>query len=381
MKYIKRYLESEIKKKLLNSNKAVVIYGPRQAGKTTLANKIIKNLDLKTIKANADQQEHFDVLSSKSLRLLKSLMSGSELLFIDEAQRIPNIGLSLKILVDEMPKLKILATGSSSFELSNKISEPLTGRTWTYHLYPISINELKNLYNPLEINSRLEELLIFGSYPEIFYYDSYTEKQSYLLEVARSYLFKDIFDLAEVKYSQKVRKLLKLLAFQIGAEVSINELATQLGLGRATIERYLDLLEKAYLIFSISGFSRNLRKEVSKMDKIYFYDLGVRNAIIENFNSLDVRNDKGALWENFLMVERKKFLANRQKTFNQYFWRLYTGAELAYVEERSAKIKGYEFKFSKTKPRPPESWKKTYPQADYSWINKENYWEFLKAKV
>ncbi|MFH1841001.1 MAG: ATP-binding protein [Candidatus Shapirobacteria bacterium] len=309
---------------------------------------------------NADQTKYFDLLASRDLGKLKLLAAGYQLLFIDEAQRIPEIGLNLKILADNLPDLKVIATGSSSFDLANKVSEPLTGRVWTYTLYPISLAELKSLYSPFELNEHLEEYLIYGSYPEVLTLASWQKKRQLLAEIEKSSLYKDALELTTIKYARKIKNLLKLLAFQIGSEVSLTELSASLNLSREAVERYLDLLEKSFVIFRLSGFSRNLRKEVSKMDKFYFYDLGIRNEVVDNFKPLADRNDCGQLWENFLMIERKKYLAYGNFLASTYFWRTHTGAEIDYVEEKEGRLFGYEFKWGRRAPKVPTTFLSTY---------------------
>lgn len=308
---------------------------------------------------------------------MKLLVEGYDLLFIDEAQRIPDVGLNLKILHDGLPDLKIVVTGSSSFELANRTKEPLTGRTWTYTLFPISTGELRQLYNPFELRQLLVQQLVFGSYPEVFGLPNQQEKIGYLNELSASYLYRDVLEMANIRYADKLRKLLQLLAFQVGSEVSLSELGNALQLSKDTVATYLDLLEKAFVIIRLSGFSRNLRKEVVKMDKIYFYDLGIRNALINNFNSLDLRDDVGALWENFLVIERLKRNAYTGHYANSYFWRTYTGAELDYVEEANGQLLGYEFKFKQTARRAPTTWLETYPEAVFASINMDNYLDFV----
>ncbi len=374
---IKRILENQIIEKINTTNKVVVIYGARQVGKTTLANEIINKLKLKTISINADEKKYNDVLSSRDFSKIKRLISGYELLFIDEAQRIKDIGINLKIIKDNLPDLKVIVTGSSSFDLANKITEPMTGRTWTYILYPISVLELKNFLSDFEIDEKLEDLLIFGSYPEVFITENWQLKEELLKEIGQAYLYKDVLNIAEIKYSDKIKNLLQLLAFQIGQEVSISELARQLEINKQTVERYIYLLEKSFIIFRLSGFSRNLRKEVSKKDKIFFYDLGIRNMVIDNFKPLNIRNDAGQLWENFLLIERKKYLEYKRKSANQYFWRLTTGAEIDYIEESGGILTGYEFKYNNKKIKAPQSWLKTYKNAKFKFVNKENYLNFV----
>lgn len=374
---IERLILKPIIEKLEKSDKIVIIYGARQVGKTTLAEKIIGELKLKTLKINADERKYLDILSSQDLDKMKALVSGYELLFIDEAQRIENIGINLKILSDGMKNLKIIVTGSSSFDLANKIKEPLTGRTWTYDLYPMSFLELSSSYNKFELESFLENFLIFGGYPEIFTTENIKDKKKLLGELATSYLYKDILELESIKKSEKIHKLLKLLAFQIGSEVSINELADSLELNSETVRKYLDLLEKSFVIFRLSALSKNPRKEIAKKDKIYFYDLGVRNVLIDNLNPLDGRNDLGSLFENFLVVERMKKMRYQEKSFASYFWRAYTGSEIDYIEESAGNFDAYEFKYGKKQARFPQKFFDSYGKFDFKVINKDNFLEFV----
>jgi len=374
---IPRQLESRIIDKIKTTSKAIVIYGARQVGKTTLVNSIVKTLKYKTLSINADEEKYVDILSSRNLDKMKSLVEGYEMIFIDEAQRIPNIGINLKILCDGLPKLKIIATGSSSFDLANKITEPLTGRIWSFRLYPVAWLELKNLYNSFELTNLQNQWLVYGGYPEVFTTVNNYEKQDLLKEIGRSYLYKDILALATIKYAVKIRDLLRLLAFQVGNEVSIQELSSSLGLSREAVEHYIDLLEKTFIIFRLSGFSRNLRKEVVKMDKIYFYDLGIRNMVIDNFKQASDRNDLGQLWENFLIAERQKKLVYERISFSSYFWRVHTGAEIDYVEERENKLFGYEFKYRHKNVRVPLTWLDTYKTSSFDLINQKNYSDFI----
>ena len=295
---------------------------------------------------------------------MKSLVYGYELLFIDEAQKIPEIGINLKILHDQMPDLKIIATGSSSFDLANKVGEALTGRAWSYTLFPISYSELGVEKNDFELNQMLEDNLIFGSYPEIFSLPSYDLKKEYLENIYNSYLFKDIFELVNIKNSQKIRDLLKLLAFQIGNEVSLNELAGSLDISRERVENYIDLLEKAFVVFRLSGFSRNLRKEVTKMDKIYFYDLGIRNAVIDNFKLLANRDDQGKLWENFLIAERMKYLSYKNLCLTILGECISSRNRLP--EESEGVLSAFEFKWKITKTA-PKGFTLAYPKAKHKY--------------
>jgi hypothetical protein len=373
---IYRVIKTPIINDLKQLNKVVLLYGPRQAGKTTLSKTIIKEVGLKTLMINADQSKYIDVLSSRDLGKLRSLVAGYELLFIDEGQRVPEIGLNLKILHDEMPELKILVTGSSSFLLSGRVSESLAGRKKIHTLLPVSMQELAGIYNPFELNDQLEERLIFGSYPEVINTVNHSEKEEYLRDVSSSFIFKDILELEMIKYPLKIRELLKLLAFQVGSQVSIHELGTKLGLNRETVERYLFLLEQSFVIFKLPAFSHNPRKEISKSQKYYFYDTGIRNILIDNTKSLNDRNDQGALWENFIIAERRKYLLYNQKNFSCYFWRTYSGTEIDYVEEIMAEYFAYEIKSGKSKTRIPGSWSGEYG-SNFQIISKQNYLEFI----
>ncbi len=376
---ISRELEHRILDKLMHSNKVVIVYGARQVGKTTLSDEILREMKGKILRINADQQLHHDVLSSRDLSKLKGLVSGYDVLFIDEAQRIPDIGINLKIMHDEIPDLRILVTGSSSLDLANRIKEPLTGRTWTFKLYPVSIGELQKHMglNNFEMQLKLEEWMRYGLYPELLQLENYDEKRIYLDEITNSYLYKDILTLANIRYPEKLRHLLKLLAFQIGNLISIHELAINLQVNRDTVINYLDLLEKSFVIFRLRGLSRNLRKEITSMDKIYFFDLGVRNSIIENFNQLNFRTDLGALWENFLIVERIKRNEYQKSFANTYFWRTHTGAELDYVEEKDGLLSGYEFKWNSRKQAAPKTWMDTYANSTFKVVDRSNFVDFL----
>lgn len=374
---IPRAIKAEIREKIQNSNKIVLLFGPRQVGKTTLVKNILAEMPGKKLEINADQPKYIDILSSRDLQKMRSLLDGHDLLFIDEAQRIPDIGINLKILHDELPGLKIVATGSSSFELANLTREALTGRTATFTLFPIALSELGQQFSRFEMHERLEELLLFGGYPEVLGIKNRAAKIQHLTELTSAYLYKDVLEITSIKHSDKLYKLLRLLALQIGSEVSLNELANALQMSKDTVASYIDLLEKSFVVFRLTGFSRNLRKEIVKMDKIFFYDLGVRNALLDNFNPLDTRNDGGALWENFLITERRKRNAYRHELARGYFWRTYTGAEIDYVEEGNGQLAGFEFKFSKKTAAAPKSWTENYPEARFAFVNLDNYPSFL----
>lgn len=373
-----RLLETKLKTELIRGKKGVVIYGPRQVGKTTLVNKIIANLGYKTLILNGDQRgAWWESLTSRDLAKIKLLVSGYEAVFIDEAQRIPEIGLNLKIILDNFPGLRVVVTGSSSLDLASKISEPLTGRVYTYKLLPISQGELSLVFTPLEREEQREERLVFGAYPEIFSLESAAAKSEYLRQISTSYLYKDLLEFGDIRNSSKIHDLLKLLAFQIGSQVSLTELAVTLEISRVTVDRYIDLLEKSFIVFRLSGFSRNQRKEVSKMDKIYFYDTGIRNALIDDFKLLNNRNDAAKLWENFLIVERIKKLGYIGSGASHYFWRLTSGAEIDMIEEGGGDLAGYELKYSVKTPKAPASWRQIYPQASFSAVNFNNWQKFV----
>lgn len=375
---IPRLLFQKLLSHLRDSKKGVILYGPRQAGKTTLVNQLIAALGEKTLVLNGDLRgDWWESFISRDLLKMKLLVLGYDMVVVDEAQRIPEVGLCLKILLDNFPGLKVVATGSSSLDLASKVSEPLTGRAYSYHLYPISQWELSTIQTPHELMEGLEERLVYGSYPEIFSLDGADARLTYLRNLINSYLYKDLLEFGDVRNAGKIHDLLKLLAFQIGSQVSLSELAGALEMGHATVDRYVDLLEKSFVIFRLSGLSRNLRKEVKKMDKIYFYDAGVRNAIIGNLHLLADRDDAGKLWENFLIVERMKRLAYTQEYASTYFWRTHTGAELDYVEETGGKLYGFEFKYGSKTAKAPAGWRAAYPDASFSCVNHDTYLPFV----
>lgn len=380
--HIDRIHQANLAQDLAESGKVLVVYGARQVGKTTLVREVLRSFPGRVLEINADDIPFLEVLSSRNLNQLKGLVQGYQVLFIDEAQRVPDIGINLKLLHDQMPQLKIIVTGSSTLDLANRVKEPLTGRTWTYQLFPISVEEWAKFQgaNEVEIGHQLEEWMVYGLYPEVLQFGNHRRRQRYLQELTQSYLYKDILTLANIRYPEKLRQLLKLLAWQTGNLVSINELANTLQINRDAVMNYLDLLEKSFVIFRLGGFSRNLRKEMTKMGKIYFYDLGVRNALIENFSSLSSRQDIGQLWENFLIAERIKTSNYHFHYANRYFWRTHTGAELDYVEEFGGKLHGYEFKWGGRKTSAPATWAETYPEAAFQYINRENFVDFVVAK-
>lgn len=365
-------------RKLLVPQKAVIVYGPRRCGKTTLLKHFVKDLPKQDyLFVTGEDINVHDFLSSQSIEKLKSFIGSHRLLIIDEAQKIKNIGLNIKLILDQIPKIKVLASGSSSFDLAQQIGEPLTGRKFTLKMFPLAQLELNNIENKAETAAHLEERLIYGSYPEIVLLKDNLSRSTYLRELITSHLYKDILELDGLRHSDKIIKLLQLLSFQIGKEVSYHELGKQLGMSKNTVDRYLDLLIKSFVLFKLSGFSRNLRKEVSKNSRFYFYDIGIRNALINNFNPLSIRNDIGMLWENYVICERFKKQEYLNKRANNYFWRTYDKKEIDLVEEYGGKLHGYEIKWAVKKTRIPKEWLKTYNNSKYHLINKSNYLEFI----
>ena len=362
---------------LFRKGKVFVLYGPRRTGKTSLINKLLENFTGKTFRGSGDDLQTSEILSSQKSEQILSAFRGYDLVFIDEAQRIPGIGMGLKILTDNSPELIIVATGSSSFELANKVGEPLTGRSYIHTLFPISMLEIEKQFGSFEIMQKLENFLIYGTYPEVLTSKNNEEKKDYLFLLRDAYLFKDILELESIRNSSKLINLLRLLAFQIGHEVSLNELSRNLEIAKQTVERYLDLLEKTFIIKKVPGFSRNLRNEVTKTARYYFWDNGIRNAVINNFNPVVMRNDIGMLWENFLFIERIKKQSYKKIYSNNYFWRTYDRKEIDFVEERDGRLYGFEFKWSKKKSKPPKIWTDTYKEASYETITKENFIKFL----
>jgi len=375
MEWIKRYYEGQFDQMLMKG-KVLILYGSRQVGKTSLVNRLIKDY-ARVFCGDGNDMTVNEILSSQKLSVILNAFKGYELVFIDEAHKIRNIGNALKLLIDHEPGLKVIASGSSSFDLSNKLGEPLTGRQNVYILYPIALLELVEQTGRMHVIQQLENFLIFGTYPEVITANNNEQRIEYLQNLRDSFLLKDILELENIRNSSKLLDLLRLLAFQIGNEVSVNELGKQLGIAKQTVERYLDLLEKAFIIKKIQGFSRNLRKEVTKTHRYFFWDNGVRNAVINNFNYLNLRNDVGMLWENFLFMERIKKQQYHRIHSNNFFWRTYDQKEIDMVEERDGKLFGYEFKWQSKKTKPPKLWLESYNNADYQVINKENFIDFL----
>jgi len=373
---LKRYYEDL--NKYLKPNHVLIIFGPRQVGKTTLLEGFLKQTTLKYKLDSGDNIRIQNLLGSMDFDKILSYAEGYDLIAIDEAQQIPNIGKALKILVDHVPNLSVIATGSSSFDLSQNVGEPLTGRKVTLTLYPIAQMELLKMQNKYELREMLEDCLIFGGYPAVLSAQSRQSKIDILRELVDSYLLKDVLSLERIKKSETLLNLVKLLAFQVGQLVSHNEFATQLHIDAKTVSRYLDLLEKSFVICKLGGFSKNLRNEVVSKNKYYFLDLGVRNAVIAQFNSLEMRNDIGQLWENFVFIERLKNTAYKGFYGRRYFWRTYQGQEIDFIEEIEGNLTGFEVKWSSTKKVDvPSEWKENYPKAFFNVITPDNYLEYV----
>jgi len=362
----------------LKPKHVLIIFGPRQVGKTTLLNQFLSQTSLKYKLDSGDNIRIQNLLGSQDFEKILSYAEGYDLIALDEAQQIPNIGMALKILVDQKPDLSIIATGSSSFDLSQSVGEPLTGRKVTLTLYPIAQMELLEMFNPHELREKLEDFLIFGGYPEVLTAKLREEKISILRELVDSYLLKDILALERIKSSEILLKLVKLLAFQVGQLVSFHELSTQLHIDVKTVSRYLDLLEKSFIICKLGGFSRNLRNEITSKHKYYFLDLGIRNAVIAQFNPLDARDDIGQLWENFVFIERLKKDSYTNFYGNRYFWRTYNGQEIDFLEEVENKLSAFEAKWSeKKKVQEPTAWKENYPGSSFYVVNPDNYLKYV----
>lgn len=375
---IKRLLSKQILSSL-EPNKVLILYGPRRVGKTTILQQITEHSKERVKFVDGEDASIQHLLSSKTIQSLKEFADESDLLIVDEAQKIPEIGINLKLIVDHIPNIKVIASGSASFSLAQKVGEPLTGRKKTFQLYPVSLRELTETYGHEHRDTFLKNhLMIFGGYPETFRLNN-EKRASYLKEIISSYLFRDLLEMEHIKNAKKLRDLLVLLAFQIGNEVSLSELGNNLELHKDTVFRYLDLLEQAFIIINIRGFSRNLRKEVTKSSRYYFYDIGIRNALINNFNPIHLRDDVGALWENFIVLERLKKQTYEDLSANNYFWRTYDQQEIDWVEERAGKLHGYEIKWKTGKRciKAPRSWTENYKNATFQCISGENYFEFI----
>lgn len=373
--YIPRYIQNL--DELLEPGKAVVVLGPRRTGKTTLVNHYLQSTKFKYRFETGDDLRVSELFESGNFTRIKEFAAGFELVVIDEAQKIRNIGQGLKILTDYVENLRLLITGSSSFELLGQIGEPLTGRKITRTLFSVSQLELLAQQNRYDLRESLENYLIFGGYPEVVTAEDKQSKINLLNELLGSYLLKDILELDRVKSSRLLLDLLRLLAFQVGNQVSLSELANNLHIDYKTVARYIDLFEKSFILFSLGGYSGNLRSEITRKCKYYFYDNGIRNALISNFNPLEMRNDAGALWENFLFMERLKMRSYKNIHANIFFWRNYDQKEIDLIEEREGKLFAYEFKWGTKSVKPPRKWIEEYTGSDFEVINRENYLDFI----
>ncbi|MBK5276562.1 MAG: ATP-binding protein [Desulfuromonadales bacterium] len=374
-------IERTIKPRLLDSlfkGKAAIIYGARQVGKTTLMREIERACNVPSLYLNCDEPDVRQALTEKTSTELKALIGKTKLLLIDEAQRVTNIGITLKLFVDAIPETQVIATGSSSFELSNRIVEPLTGRKFEFHLHPFSLEELGQIHSPLELGRLLETRLIFGMYPDVV--NSPEAATETLRELTRSYLYKDILAHNRIRHSDVLEKLLQSLALQAGSEVSYSELAQQAGVDKVTVENYIRLLEQAFVIFRLRPYSTNQRNELKKMRKIYFIDTGLRNMLINNLNPPELRADIGNLWENFVIAERLKHNENHGTYPNTWFWRNHHQQEIDYLEEAGGALSGWEIKWGKARFRVPPAFVAAYPQCPVELVNRDNLLDFVGAR-
>ena len=374
---LKAVLESKIGK-----GKVLLLIGPRQVGKTTLLKNILTSIssEKKVQFWNCDESDVRQFLSEANSAKLKSFVGNSDFIVIDEAQRVKDIGLTIKLLHDSFPNVQLAVTGSSSLDLSNSINEPLTGRKFEYNLFPFSTNELVNHTSMLEEMRLLKNRLVYGFYPDVV--NNPGEEKEILTNIVNSYLYKDVFEFQDIRKSSVIEKLVQALALQVGSEVSFNELGNLLGIDTVTVQRYVDLLEKAYVIFHIRSFSRNVRNELKKSIKIYFYDNGVRNSVISNFSPIELRSDIGALWENFLISERIKNNAYHNKHAKYYFWRTTQKQEIDFIEEVDQNLFAYEFKYNpkKANSKCPLTFSNNYPNVPFDVITSENYMDFVVKK-
>lgn len=377
MRYLVRELSENILKKL-QPNKVVIVFGARRVGKTVLVKEILDKIEEPVLILNGEDINVHDKLVVKTVENYRQILGSYKLLYIDEAQKIPEIGQKLKLMIDEIDGLRIIISGSSSFDISRDAGEPLTGRKYSFNLYAFSEREYNQTENSITKVDKIRERMIFGNYPELLHLPDRQDKIDYLNEMVSSYLLKDILVYENIKNSQKIFNLLRLIAFQIGGEVSMQELGKQLAISKNTVEKYLDLLSKVYILHKVEGFSRNLRKEITKNSRWYFLDNGIRNAVIANFNPIESRNDIGQLWENYMISERIKFQEYKRLSSNNYFWRTYEQQEIDWVEERGGQLYGYEFKWKENKAKVPTQWKNAYPDSSFEVINRNNFEIWLK---
>jgi predicted AAA+ superfamily ATPase len=377
MELITRAIEKQVLSSLV-PNKVVVLLGPRRVGKTVLINQVLENISEPYILLNGENIDARKMLEYRSTQHYRNLLGSKKLLIIDEAQKIPEIGSILKLMVDEIEGLKILVTGSSAFDINKYTGEPLTGRKKTFNLFALSETELTQTESRLDRRANLRQRLIYGNYPELIHLKDVEDKRDYLRDLVNSYLLKDILAFENIKSSDKIFDLLRLIAFQIGAEVSYTELGKQLSMSKNTVEKYLDLLSKVYVLHSVSAFSRNLRKEIVKGKRWYFYDNGIRNILIGNMNPIEIRDDVGALWENYMISERIKFQTYSRMLVYNYFWRTYDQQEIDWVEDREGILHAYELKWNPSrKAKQPIAWKSAYKNSTFEVIHSDNYADWI----
>ncbi|MDR1405949.1 MAG: ATP-binding protein [Prevotellaceae bacterium] len=376
MTNITRDLQQKVENSL-KPNKAVLIFGARRVGKTVLMNQVVKNFKGTALLMNGEDYDTLSLLEDRSISNYRHLLNGISLLAIDEAQHIPGIGAKLKLMVDEIPEIKIIVSGSSSFDLFNKSGEPLVGRSIPFLLTAFSQNEISQIETRLQTRQNLETRLIYGSYPDVVMMNSTEERKEYLKHMVNAYLLKDILMVDGIKNASKMKELLQLIALQMGSEVSYEELGQKLGMSKNTVGKYLDLLSKTFIIYRLGAFSRNLRREVSKAGKWYFYDNGIRNAVTGTYSPLAIRQDVGALWENYLIGERIRKNLNENSGKEFYFWRTYNGQEIDLIEAEEDTISAFELKWGGKTPKVPTAFSQHYPQASYRVVNRDNYSDFI----
>lgn len=375
---IKRLTEAQVVKSFV-PNKVIVLIGPRRVGKTILIKQILAKTKEPYLLLNGEDLDVRKKLANRSVQHYLGLLGKIRFLVIDEAQKIPHIGEILKLMIDEIDGLKILATGSSAFDINKQMGEPLTGRKKTYLMFPLSENELNQVENDIQKVANLKHRLVFGNYPELLQLKNIEDKKEYLQELVNSYLLKDILEFENIKNADKIFDLLRLIAFQVGNEVSNTEIGKQLAMSKNTVERYLDLLTKVFILHPVSAFSKNLRKEIVKSKKWYFYDNGLRNMLVNNMNPIELRNDIGALWENYIISERIKHQKYNKMLVYNYFWRTYDQQEIDWIEDRDGTLHTYEFKWnSNKKAKQPIAWQKAYNNTTFEVVNSDNYLDWIR---
>jgi len=378
MDQIRRALQKQIEMRM-KPQKVMLVFGPRRVGKTFLLRQIVQSFSGRSLVFNGEDADSAALLEPVSIANYRHVLQNVELLAIDEAQHIPDIGRKLKLIVDEIPNIRVIASGSSSFDLKNQAGEPLVGRSTQFTLLPFSQQEIATTESPIETKRNLEIRQLYGSYPDVVALESFEEKKEYLMDIVESYLLKDILAVDGIKNSAKIHDLLRLVAYQMGDELSYEEVGKQLGISKNTVERYLDLLQKVFVLYRLGGYSKNLRKEVTKSSKWYFTDNGVRNAVIRNFEPLSRRTDidRGALWENYIITERLKRNYNNRLLLDFYFWRTYDKQEIDLLEVGSGVMNAFEMKAGKKTPTAPKAFAEAYPEACFSAVNANNYMSFI----